>query len=82
MIYAGPALPGQPASPGATASTLPHLPKYRSAMGSDLVPTKARCTRPGQDNPMALAKCFETMCPRHQPANYSEHMARHATDSI
>lgn len=41
------------------------------------VQNEARCTRPDTHGTFCIG-----LCPRHRPVDYSECMARHATDSI
>jgi hypothetical protein len=61
-------------------------PKHRRVIITDLsgpvtpvadVTNEARCTRPDTHGSVCVG-----MCPRHNPVDYADMMARHATDSL
>jgi hypothetical protein len=52
-------------------------PKHVRPVRADATPLGARCTEPRPSGP-----CHQTYCPRHAPAAYADHMARHSIDSI
>jgi hypothetical protein len=60
-----------------------YRPKHVRRVTEDPTRSMAKCTG-GLKSPMGktLRPCRSGVCAHHNPVNYSEYMARHATDSV
>lgn len=60
----------------------PVNPKHRAHRAAYVTLNERVAPRATCSTGKGIISCDATFCPKHQPENYSEHMARHATDSI
>lgn len=59
---------------------MPYLPKHRADRPADSTYSEATCSGVRTDG-YGFGGCVGT-CPRHEPGDYAEMQARHATDSL